>query len=100
MLTGVGRQSVKLTGMSAPTVEDNFLGVTQIRVETWWIEITKRKVTDIPVNNLVIRAVGNMAAENKITTLKFKKSQECYYIPIIVWQGWIMKIKMQTKAKI
>ena len=35
------------------------------------LPITRRKVTDISVNNLDIKAVGNMAADNKITTLKF-----------------------------
>ena len=62
---------MKLVGMSAPTVKDNFVGVTQVRVATRWMENTRRKVTDIPVNNLVIKVVGNMAADNKITTIKF-----------------------------
>ena len=33
----------------------------------------QNKSTDIPVNNLVIKAVVKMAADNKITTLKFEK---------------------------
>ena len=35
------------------------------------LPITRRKVTDILVKKMVIKAVGNMAADNKITTLKF-----------------------------
>ena len=37
------------------------------------LPITGRKVTDIPVKHLVIKAVGNMAEDNKITTLRFEK---------------------------
>ena len=36
------------------------------------LPITRRKVTDITVQNLVIKDVGNMAVDNKITTLKFE----------------------------
>ena len=36
--------------------------------------ITRRKVTDIPVRNLVIKAVGNTEADNSNTTLKFEKN--------------------------
>ena len=36
------------------------------------LTVTRRKVTDIPVKNMVIKAVGNMAADNKITTAKFE----------------------------
>ena len=36
------------------------------------LPITRRKVTDIPVKNLVIKAVANMATDNKITTLNFE----------------------------
>ena len=36
------------------------------------IPITRIKVTDIPVKNLFIKAVGNISADNKITALKFE----------------------------
>ena len=35
------------------------------------VPITRRKFTDIPVQNLIIKSVGNMAADNIIATLKF-----------------------------
>ena len=36
------------------------------------LPITRGKVTDTPVKNLVIKSVGNMAADIKITTLTFE----------------------------
>ena len=36
------------------------------------LTITRRNVTDIPVKNLAVKAVDNMAARNKITDLKFE----------------------------
>ena len=38
------------------------------------LPITRRKVTDTPVENLVIKAVVNMATDNKTPTLKFKNN--------------------------
>ena len=35
------------------------------------VPITRRKFTDIPVQNLIIKSVGNMVADNIIATLKF-----------------------------
>ena len=40
------------------------------------IPITRRKVTDILVKHLFIEAVGNIKANNKITTLKFENKSE------------------------
>ena len=54
----------------------------------------------MPVTNLVIKAMVNMAEDNKIKTIKFEKSQECYYILIIGWQECIMKIRTEIKGKI
>ena len=36
------------------------------------LPIIRKKISDITVKHLVIKAVGIMAADNKITTLNFK----------------------------
>ena len=36
------------------------------------LPITRRKVTNIPVKNMVIKAMVNMTEDNKITTFKFE----------------------------
>lgn len=37
------------------------------------LSINRRKFNEISVNNLVVKFVNKMAADNKLTTLKFEK---------------------------
>ena len=36
------------------------------------LTVTRRKVTEVPVNNFVIKSMYKMSADNKITTLYFE----------------------------
>ena len=45
------------------------------------LTITRIKFTDIPVKKMVIKSVGNMAAENKITTLKLENKSGVLLYP-------------------
>ena len=57
------------------------------------MENTRRKVTDIPVNNLVIKVVGNMAADNKITILKFENKSGVLLYP----NYWVSGVDYEEK---
>ena len=83
-----------------PEWGDNFVGVTQVRVATRWMENTRRKVIGVPVNNLVIKVVGNMAADNKITILKFENKSGVLLHPNYWLAGVYYKDKNTKKAKI
>ena len=45
------------------------------------LPITRRKVTNIPVKTLVTKSVDNMAAENRIATLKFENKSGVLFHP-------------------
>ena len=58
----------------------NEVGYVVLDLE-YGIPINRREVTDIPVQNLVIKSVGNMVEDNKITTLKFENKSRVLLHP-------------------
>ena len=64
------------------------------------LPITRRKFTDIQVKNLVIKSVGNMAADNKTTTLKFENKSGVFLNPNYWLTEVYYKYKMRIKANI
>ena len=57
------------------------------------LPITRRKVTDIQVKKLFIKAVGNMVADNKITTIKFENKSGVLLHP----NYWLAGVDYKTK---
>ena len=54
---------------------------------------TRRKVTHITVNKLVIKDVGNMAADNKTTTLNFENKSGVLLHP----NYWLIGVDYEDK---
>ena len=54
------------------TVNFNKRGDNVFMYLKYVLPVTRRKVTYIPVNNLVVTAVDKMASDNKMMTLKFE----------------------------
>ena len=63
------------------------------------LTIPSRKVNDIPFKTMVIKYLGNMVADNKITTLNIENKSEVL-LHTNLWLAGVMRIKMGMKAKI
>ena len=57
------------------------------------LPINRGKFIDIPVKNLVIKAVGNMAADNKITNFNFENKVGVLFHP----KCWLAGVDYKDK---
>ena len=57
------------------------------------LPVTQRKVTDIPVNDLVTKAAKKMAADDKMTKLKFENKSGVLLHP----NGWLIGVDYEDK---
>ena len=63
------------------------------------LTIARGKVTDIPVKNLVIKAVNNMAEDNKITNIRFENKSGVLLHPNYWLEGVDYEYKNVNESK-
>ena len=63
------------------------------------LTISRGKVTDIPVKNLVIKAVSNMAEDDKITNLRFENKSGVLLNPNYWLEGVDYEDKNMNESK-